>query len=143
MTIGNLTAGTYTVTISDNAGGTASATTVVTQPNTPVFATIINQTNPSCNGFNDGSATVSGSGGTPGYFYNWSNGSNSATISNLSAGTYTVTVFDNNQCTSTQSITLNEPTPIVANPATNEACDQGNGTATFNLSSLNLSLIHI
>ena len=39
----------------------------------------------------------------------WSNGANTAMISNLSANTYTVTVTDNNGCTCVKSITLNDP----------------------------------
>lgn len=66
--------------------------------------------NVSCNGGNDGSATVSGSGGVPPYTFLWSNGEATQTATNLSAGIYTVTVtdavFDANGCT----VTITEPT---------------------------------
>ena len=61
---------------------------------------------------------------------------NTQTINNLAAGTYTVTVFDNNQCTNTEMVTLTEPNPVTANPTTDLQCDDGNGTATFNLLAL-------
>ena len=134
ISISGLMAGTYTVTITDNAGGTASATTVVSQPNSPVLATITNQNNPSCNGSNNGFATASGSGGTSGYSFSWSNGNNNATINNLTSGTYTVTIFDNNQCTSTTSVNITEPNAISISASQNNISCNGNndGSATAN-----------
>ncbi|WP_374440384.1 SprB repeat-containing protein, partial [Epilithonimonas sp.] len=88
------------------------------------------QTNVSCNGGSNGTATVSASGGTAPYTYSWSpTGGTAATATGLAAGTYTVTVTDAVNNTKTQSFTITEPTALVANAVsqTNVAC---NGAAT-------------
>ncbi|MEZ4893192.1 MAG: SprB repeat-containing protein [Saprospiraceae bacterium] len=52
---------------------------------------------------------MSVSGGTSPYTYNWSNGATTQDIDNLSAGTYTVTVTDANDCSATISATVTQP----------------------------------
>ena len=59
-----------------------------------------NITNISCNGLSDGAIDLNISGGTPPFSFLWSNTSVSQNISNLSAGTYTATITDNQGCTS-------------------------------------------
>src|SRR5581483_6627002 len=90
-----LAAGTYTVTIMDAHGCTGTGSVTITQP-TAIVASASSATNVTCYGGNNGTATVSPSGGTAPYTYNWSNGGTSATDNNLTAGTYTVTVKDAN-----------------------------------------------
>lgn len=80
----------------------------------------ITKTNLSC--FHDGSgfASVNATGGVSPYAYLWNNGHTTAGISNLSAGTYTVTVTDAHGTTETKTVTLSEPTVLsilVATPA--------------------------
>lgn len=104
-TISNLPAGTYTVTITDSENCSATATATVSQP--PVLIANASATGETANGANDGTATAAPTGGTPGYSYLWSNDSTSATIINLTPGTYTVTVTDANNCTTVQTVTVN------------------------------------
>ncbi|MGH2667420.1 T9SS type A sorting domain-containing protein, partial [Flavobacterium sp.] len=81
----------------------------ITEPNALV-ASATAQTNVSCNGGANGSATVTVSGGTPGYTYSWApTGGTAATATGLAAGTYTVTVTDANGCSDTESFTITEP----------------------------------
>jgi len=65
-----------------------------------------------CNDGSDGTATVAASGGTPPYDYLWDNGDDTSMIMNLEAGTYTVTVTDDNDSTNEGSITVSEPDNI-------------------------------
>ncbi len=100
-----LCAGTYEVTIEDANGCIATASATVSEPT--AVALTVNATATTCAG-NDGTATASTTGGTPGYTYQWSNGLSSATISGLAVGTYDVTVTDANGCTSTGSATVTD-----------------------------------
>ena len=104
----NLYAGTYTVTATDGAGCVAYKTVVITQPSSPVSVSI-SKTDVTTHGGSDGTATATGSGGTPGYTYLWSNGGTTSTISNLTAGTYTVTATDSKGCSASNNITVNQP----------------------------------
>ncbi len=114
-TASGLTAGTYTVTVTDANGCTDTQSFTIIQP-TALIASASAQTNVSCNGGANGSATVSASGGTAGYTYSWApTGGTSTTASGLVAGTYTVTVTDANGCTDTQSFTITEPSAIDSN----------------------------
>jgi hypothetical protein len=131
-----LSAGTWTCTVTDANSCTTSVNFTITQP-TALVASVGSQTNVSCNGGTNGSATVSVSGGTPSYTYSWSpSGGTAATATGLSAGIYTVTVTDANACTATQSFTITEPTALSLTPSsqTNIACNGGsNGAATVNV----------
>jgi hypothetical protein len=74
-----------------------------------------------CNGDNNGSVSVSASGGTPGYTYLWSNSTTGTSISNLTAGTYSVIVTDANGCTASRAHTLVAPDPLTVGIATTKA----------------------
>ncbi len=113
-TANNLTAGTYTCTVTDANACTASASVTLTQPTSLTVSTgsIVNV---SCNGGNNGSATATPGGGTPGYEYSWApSGGTSATASGLTAGTYTITVTDANACTATATAVITQPTALTA-----------------------------
>jgi len=110
-TLSNLCIGTYSVTVVDANGcsGTAAATVVVdSNALNPCFGFNGNITSTNVSGASacDGAATISVSGGTNPYTFQWSNGSTSQNLSNLCVGTYTVTVYDNNQCQFTSSCTI-------------------------------------
>ncbi|CAH0336459.1 hypothetical protein FVB9288_02161 [Flavobacterium sp. CECT 9288] len=132
-----LSAGIYTVTVTDANGCTTTQGFTITQP-TALVATAAAQTNVSCNGGANASATVSVSGGTSGYTYSWApSGGTAATATGLASGTYTVTVTDANGCTTTQNFTITQPTVLLATAAaqTNVSCNGGsNGSATVGVS---------
>ncbi len=108
-----LTAGTYTVSVTDANGCIASTSATITGPATAITpsATMVNV---SCFGGTNGSVDLSVTGGTPGYTYLWSTSATSQDISGLAAGTYIVTVTDLNGCTATLSKTITQPTAPIA-----------------------------
>lgn len=101
--IQGLSAGTYTVTVTDGNGCTAIASYTLTEP-TPLALTT--STEDATSGNNDGKATVSVAGGTGAYQYVWSNGATTAVVTGLAAGSYTVTVTDANLCEASVSVAI-------------------------------------
>lgn len=131
----NLPSGSYTVTISDNAGAAATASINLSQP-TEIMASVAG-TNLLCNGGMGGQAIVTASGGTitSDYNYSWSTSppQNTSTATNLSAGEYTVTVTDDNGCSLTETISISEPPSleITISGTTDASCNGGmDGQAT-------------
>ncbi|MGL2994952.1 MBG domain-containing protein [Flavobacterium sp. TSSA_36] len=71
------------------------------------------QTNVSCNGGTNGSASVTPQADASGYTYSWSpSGGTAATATGLAAGSYTVTITGANSCTTTRNFIITEPTAI-------------------------------
>lgn len=109
-------AGNYTLTVTDVKGCTKTSTTTLTQPSSALSLPNPTSTNTGC-GTPTGTASISGvTGGTPSYSYAWTGGKTGANITGLSAGTYTLTVTDANNCTATKSVTVSSTT---AGPAVN------------------------
>ncbi|MBK7148840.1 MAG: SprB repeat-containing protein [Bacteroidetes bacterium] len=128
----NLSAGTYTVTITDNNASTTSASFTISQPTALQPSGIV--TNVLCNGANTGTINLSCSGGTSPYSYNWGGGVLLEDRSNLSAGNYTVTITDNNSCSTTAGFIVAQPSaPLSVNPSFNPiACFGGTTTLSLN-----------
>ena len=102
-----LAAGSYTYNVSDANGCTASCSVTITEP-AALSASCSVVSNVTCNGGNDGSASVSASlGGTAPY-------SGTGTFTGLTAGSYTYNVTDANGCTASCSVTITEPAALVA-----------------------------
>jgi len=106
--IGSLAAGTYDVTITDNNGCHQYAQTVIAQPGAPLTAAA-SPTHVLCKGNPAGSVNLIVQGGTAPYFFLWSNGSAVQNPDGLTAGTYTVTITDNNGCVAYSGTVINEP----------------------------------
>ncbi|MBC2844868.1 Ig-like domain-containing protein, partial [Winogradskyella flava] len=102
------TAGTYTVTIIDNNQCTSTVDVEITQPN-PLIITVDSITNVSCYGENTGDVFINVEGGTQHYTYAWSDGSTSQNLTNVNAGTYTISVTDGNGCETSKEITITQP----------------------------------
>ena len=75
---------------------------------------LVEAVNVTCYGGSDGSLEVIGSGGTPGYSYEWETGPSLPVVSGLSAGTYTVTVTDSHDCIQLDSFTVIQPDTLIA-----------------------------
>ncbi len=104
--ISNLSAGTYTVTVTDDNMCTNTAEVTITEPATPVTINSITQSVTACFGADDSEATVVASGGTGVLSYNWSSGGTTDVETNLAPGDYTVTVTDENSCSTTATINI-------------------------------------
>ena len=131
-----LAANTYTCTITDAHGCTLTELFTITQPATPLSATT-SQTNVSCNGGNNGTASVTASGGTGAYAYVWSpSGGTASSASGLSAITYSCTITDANSCALVKTFNITQPSALTATTSqTNVSCSGGtNGTASVTVS---------
>ncbi len=132
-TVFNLTAGMYTVTVTD--AGNCELIETITVDEFPAMILSATTTDADCNGAPDGTATVTVMGGTADFTYLWNDdaGQTTATASNLSAGLYTVTVTDANGCTMTVDANVSTPSMLSIGgiTATGVSCFDGtDGTAT-------------
>lgn len=105
--ISNLAAGSYSVTIKDANLCELVKNFNITQP-TALTATT-NSTNVTVHGGSDGTASVTPSGGTPGYTYAWSHGPTTSSVTGLTAGSYSVIITDANSCDITKNFTITQP----------------------------------
>lgn len=133
-TANDLTQGSHTVVATDANGCTISLTINIDQPN-PLQVQRDQVTDPSCFGDTDGTASVTTTGGTTPYTYQWSSSTNTTdSETGLGDGVVTVTVTDGNGCTDEVSITLTQPDEIVLNidDQSDATCfGFGNGSATI------------
>ena len=111
--LSGLTAGTYSVTVTDSISATITGTWAVAQPSELSISAA--NTDASCPTGNDGSIDLTLSGGTPGYGFLWSNGATTQDVSGLLPGNYAVTVTDNNDCTKTGNWAIGQTSSICAN----------------------------
>ncbi|HET6244648.1 MAG: T9SS type A sorting domain-containing protein [Bacteroidetes bacterium] len=102
----NLTANSYTLTVTDDNNCTVSEMFIVSEPTQ--IAGVITTQDETCAGSNNGQATVNASGGTGFYAYLWNNtsGQTGSTASNLAPGVYPVKITDSNGCESMESATV-------------------------------------
>jgi subtilisin-like proprotein convertase family protein len=129
--LSNLTAGNYTVTITDANSCTISSSALITSPS--AISPTVTVTNLLCNGSGFGSIDLSVNGGVAPYQYIWSNNSTNQDLTNLSPGVYTVTITDNNSCVAQQSATVTVPTTLLTNAVVNNLLCNATGFGSINL----------
>ncbi len=107
--IQNLSAGNYSVTITDSQGCSGNTSVTLSTPaQLSLSATVQNVT---CNGANNGTVALATTGGTPGYNYLWNPAQpNAATATGLTPGNYTATVTDAFGCSASASASVSQPT---------------------------------
>jgi len=125
----NLTAGGYTVTVTDAKGCSGKSNGNITQP--PALVVTANSFSVTCNGACNGQLVSIASGGTGPYGYLWSNNATSAGVTNVCPGTYSLQVTDANGCvTDTTGLIITQPTAITGSTTTTTAhCSQADGGA--------------
>ncbi len=119
--LANLSAGIYDCTITDDNGCIIQSSSTVTEPGP--LAVNSSNTMINCNGFNNGIIDLTTSGGITPYSFLWNNNETTEDISGLSAGSYQVTITDNNGCIILNSSSITEPTALqVSLNVTNITC---------------------
>lgn len=120
-TLSSKPAGTYTVNVKDNVSGcTVFGSYVVNQPSAIVLSHTV--TNLNCKGVNTGQIDLTVSGGIAPYTYDWNNDGPGFTLNqdltSIPAGSYNVTVKDNNGCLMPRSMVVTEPAEALQSSAT-------------------------
>ncbi len=125
-----LAAGPYDVVVTDENGCTAEASFELDEPSAvEISANLGPLSCNSTNGAADASIELTVNGGTGPYTYSWNNGESTSTITNLAAGTYVVVVTDSNNCTATDTWTIDDVDPIeVTASAVDPLCHELSGT---------------
>ncbi len=125
----SLTAQTYTIGLVDAHGCDTTISVTVPQPSAITIA-LVTKRDVSCNGGNNGMIKVVGSGANGTYQYSKDGVTfqSADSFSNLSAGTYTITVKDRKSCTTTLTVTLTEPSllDLLFVSSTPPKCFKGN-----------------
>jgi len=139
----NLTAGTYSFTITDANGCSCSGSVTINEPDAIVCSAEVTTR---LSGYNttDAVAKVNVEGGTPAYSYNWSNGDTQMSAANLGPGTYSVTVTDINGCECKSDVTVINKSQIgdtvfsdLDGDGIQDAGEPGIGGITVTLTNLN------
>lgn len=139
----NITAGQATANFGTNGPGSECfdwalmglyyQTTTCTTCVPAAISVTVSPTQASCGTL--GSATAAASGGPQPYTFLWSTGSSSTSVSNLPAGTYSVSVTDGTGCSTSQTFTISSSVgPNTTYTATPILCNGGSSTATLNVS---------
>ncbi len=124
-------AGTYSVTVRDNNSCSVVREITITQPN--VLAVSVDAGSVACNGSTTTASAVV-SGGTEPYEYQWSNSATTQTITDIIAGTYSVTVTDDNGCSTNAFTTITQPEELtVSISGPTSVCQNTTSTLTANV----------
>ena len=129
--LAGLQGGVYNVTVADSKGCQAIANILVSAQGCSMSLTPL-VTDATCYSSASGSVDITVNNGTAPYQYIWSNGGVSASLNNLVAGNYTVTVTDIVGCVTTASVNVNEPDEITfVKLVTDANCTQPDGSVSI------------
>jgi gliding motility-associated-like protein len=127
-----VTAGGYTINVTDALGCTITENYFITQPPVDLTGSAV-ATNALCAGQASGSVTASGLGGTTPYIFQWNNGQSGPTINNVAPGLYVVNIIDSNNCVFTTTATVTAPSALVASGVVTSATCSGSSTGGVTL----------
>ena len=123
----------YSITVTDQVGQTAQAGFTLTYPSPLSITSVV--ANENISGNNDGSISVTPSGGTPSYTYQWSHGPVTSSVTGLAPGNYTVSVTDANGCLTAQVYTISAGlNPVTLSGSTTEVTCNGAATGSIDIS---------
>jgi hypothetical protein len=130
--LSGLTAGTYIITAMDSNSCTVSDTIMITQPAELLILAI--ERNAACYGDSSGAISITVTGGAEPYSYSWNTGATTKDLTDIAAGTYIVTVTDNNNCTISDTIMITQPAGVqVSSLVTNVTCN-GDSSGAIDIS---------
>ena len=127
----NLSPGSYSVTVTDGNGCMSTKIATIASYSLPSIS--LNSSQNNCFNENNGSATILVSSGAPPYTFLWNNGQTSSTASKLAAGNYTVTVYDANGCTQSQSINIEQSPQLLAEFSSTNGTEEKTCDATITM----------
>ena len=127
--ISNLAAGTYSVIVTDTAGCSATLSAILSHSGNLMANPTVGDV--SCFGLTDGSINLSPSGGTGPYGFLWNNSDTAHQLSNLAAGSYTITVTDQSGCTLVTSVSVTQPALLTATTTNYNVSCYGAANGTF------------
>jgi gliding motility-associated-like protein len=137
-TASEVSAGSYTVIVTDANGCTATNSVMISQPPTDLVISIT-QENILCSGGTTGKATATVTGGLEPYDFSWNTTpvQTKETATDLSSGTYTITVTDSYGCIRTRSVNITEPQPLnIQSSVTPASCpDSKDGSLILTITS--------
>ncbi len=133
QSISGLAPGNYTVVVTDGNGCQKSQTVTVNSFGCAVSSNLVGQ-DVTCHGASDGTASITLSNATTPQVFEWANGAQTAEITGLDPGIYTITATDGNGCEVVASVEIAEPNPLNANATATglTGANANNGTATAN-----------
>jgi hypothetical protein len=122
----DLGSGIYKVTVIDANNLTNFSSYTLKDDGAPTISSVIK--NVSCYDGNDGSVTLTVSGGTTPYQFKWSNAATTQSINGITSGTYELTLTDAKKCQVTSSFSISEPSPMyITTSVINSQCSKSNG----------------
>lgn len=130
--LSNVTAGNYSVTVTDSVSCSATALVLVTEP----AALQINETHTdaACGGASPGAIDVTISGGTTPYQYLWSDGVATEDRLGISSGTYSLTFTDSHTCSGTLAVPISQSNGITLSETHSDVLCYGQSNGSVNLS---------
>lgn len=127
-----LSAGTYTVVVTDSKGCSKAQNITLTQPS--LLSNIVVPTHLLCFNVCEGAALSAPSGGTAPYTFLWSQGGTDASINNICAGNYSVTLTDANGCVKTNTVQVTQPVQLAVSITKTDVSCNGTFTGTASAS---------
>ncbi len=133
--LSNLEKGSYDLSVTDSNNCVTSLNFEIDEPISPLVLEL-DSTKINCYGELSGTASVSVSGGTPPYFYQWSSGHVTPLAEQIPSGIHTVVVTDSRGCSALDSVEVVENNQIVSNVSSTPTSCFGtqDGTASINAS---------
>ncbi len=129
-TLSGLGAGAYTLTVKDVNDVYTESIFTITQPS--IFSVSSTQTNVSCYGLTNAIANIAVSGATSPYSYTWSPvGGNAAVATGLAAGNFLINITDANNCTTSTSLNITQPSSFAVTASVNNATVCAGNTVIF------------